>query len=351
MNFVFIGISALLIGMLLVWGFRSLPREEWQIMVTVPRKRVHPGIYCGTNFTFYGFFTATAQTIAVIYLCILVFSLGQPLPVASVLFLAAFELILAWVAATLIARFVEKRQNTFTVCGAFFACIVTTPWVIVFINRAFPERSLPFMPLLAAAAIAYCMGEGIGRLACISFGCCYGKPLSCYTPGLQRFLAPWCLIFEGKTKKIAYDGGLEGQKVFPIQAITSVIFVATALVGTYLHLKGSFSATLVFTVAATQIWRSVSEFMRADDRGARRITPYQIMSATTVLYVLGIVLFAPWEPNVVPQIQAGLLRTWNPTVLIASQLIWIAAFIYFGRSKVTGSVVSLHVNKEIPNVF
>ena len=31
--------------------------------------------------------------------------------------------------------------------------------------------------VLAALAIGYILGEGLGRLACLSFGCCYGKPL------------------------------------------------------------------------------------------------------------------------------------------------------------------------------
>jgi hypothetical protein len=57
------------------------------------------------------------------------------------------------------------------------------------------------MGVMAAAAIAYAFGEGLGRLACISFGCCYGRPLHQCHPMVQPFLSRFCLTFTGHTKK------------------------------------------------------------------------------------------------------------------------------------------------------
>jgi hypothetical protein len=37
---------------------------------------------------------------------------------------------------------------------------------------------MPIVPALAAVMIAYTFGEALGRLACISFGCCYGVSIS-----------------------------------------------------------------------------------------------------------------------------------------------------------------------------
>lgn len=350
MNLLFIGVSGLLLGTLLVWGFKTLPGEEWQILASLPGKKVGPGVFSGINLTYYGLFNATAQTIAVVYLCILVLSLDEHLPLASVLFLACFELLLAWVAAKAIARIVEKRQNTFTVCGAFFMCLVTTPWVLMAMNKLNPGNHLPFMPLLSAAAIAYAIGEGVGRLACISFGCCYGKPLSTYSPSLQRMLRPWAFVFEGKTKKISYESGLDGQPVLPVQAVTAALYVGAALLATSFFLGGGYSTALVLIVVVTQVWRTISELLRADYRGGGKITAYQIMSGVAVVYVSTLTMLAPSESHLLADVRLGLARTFSPGILITAQLIWVAAFVYMGRSKVTASTLSMHVCEGIRNV-
>ena len=63
---------------------------------------------------------------------------------------------------------------------------------------------MPMLETMGAIFIAYAFGEGIGRLACISFGCCYGKPLSECNPLIERIFQRWNFAFQGKTKKIAY---------------------------------------------------------------------------------------------------------------------------------------------------
>ena len=63
------------------------------------------------------------------------------------------------------------------------------PWIALGLNRWLPgldDGSLPVLPTLAALAVGYAFGEGIGRLACISYGCCYGKPLRTCGPRVKK---------------------------------------------------------------------------------------------------------------------------------------------------------------------
>ena len=82
------------------------------------------------------------------------------------------------VAAHFLLRLVEGKRHGFTVGGtSFVGALVAWP-VAQFVTAVSPqEATLPLLPLFAAVGIAYTLGESVGRLACISFGCCYGKPV------------------------------------------------------------------------------------------------------------------------------------------------------------------------------
>src|SRR4030095_6109039 len=94
--------------------------------------------------------------------------------------------------------------------------------------------------------IAYTFGEALGRLACISFGC-YGVSLSAAHPILQKLLGRRHFVFSGKMKKISYASGMEGMQVVPIQAMTSLIYMLTGLMASFLFLKGSFGVAFILT--------------------------------------------------------------------------------------------------------
>src|SRR5205085_1755107 len=96
----------------------------------------------------------------------------------------------------------------------------------------------PVVPTFAAVAICYAFGEGIGRLACISFGCCYGKPVEACSPLLRWLFKHFYFVYSGATKKIAYASHLEGRKVVPVQALTGFIFVGVGLAAMALFLAG-----------------------------------------------------------------------------------------------------------------
>jgi len=343
-HLVFVSFLALLFTILMRWGFIHLPEEKWQILASVPRHKHSAATWNGINFTFYGLFTAGAYTFASAILIILLKSVNIPLTGLSILIVCILGICVP--ASRLIARIVEKKSSTFTVSGASFTGIALTPPVVVILNQfiGIPLGfHLPVIVVMAALATAYAFGEGIGRLACISFGCCYGKRLSECPSWMQKFLKNVCFVFTGKTKKIAYAHGLDGQKVIPVQAITSLIFCGCGLVSVYLFLEGYYRTAFLSAVVVTQIWRFVSELLRADYRGEGKISVYQILSAISV--GLSVVFCRVFPVNAMPAVDvwAGLAAMWDPFVIILLQIIFVSIFIYTGRSQVTASITMFYV--------
>lgn len=346
-NEIFVLSLAAIFALVLGWGFRNLPGEKWQILVSRPRQKQEDGCWIGENFTYYGFFTATAYMLALSILFILLGSLS--VPIFTIFTLVAGILGCCLPASKIIARIVEKKSYTFTVGGASFVGIIVTPWIVWLFNLALGKQTgsqAEILTVLAAVSIAYAFGEGFGRLACISFGCCYGKPLSQCRPYLQKIFEKTSFIFSGKTKKIAYAHGLDGQKVIPIQAVTAVIYCTSGLTGVYLFLKGFYFAAFLETLVVTQIWRLLSEFFRADYRGNGKISAYQIMGALAVLYGIFILFLFPVSAPQNANILNGLRYLWNPGLIIAFQCLWAGIFLFNGRSRVTGSSLSFHVIRE-----
>jgi hypothetical protein len=343
-NEIFILTLALILALMLLWGFKVLPKEKWQILASMPKKKEENGLWKGVNLTYYGFFTANAYVIAVAIMFALLGSLTVPIYVSMAE--AAAILAVCVPASRIIARLVEKQSNTFTVGGASFAGLITAPWVFWLINQTLGRWSgfqVPVLTSLAALTSSYALGEGIGRLACISFGCCYGKPLDKCHPFLQKLFERQHFIFSGHTKKAAYEGGLDGRKVIPIQAITSVIYTGSGLLGVYLFLKGYYSAAFLQTLITTQGWRIISEFFRADYRGKGDFSAYQLMGILSIPYAAFIALCFSAPHLQSANIVAGLRSLWNPVMIIFLQSLWLAIFLFTGRSQVTEAVMSFHV--------
>lgn len=339
----FIASIAVLIVIALFLGFKHLPGEKWQILATMPRGNQGNGHWNGLNLTYYGVLSANAYTFAVGIFFILGASVNIP-PLALCVLITTL-LMVCMPAAKIVARIVEKKQGTQTVGGAFFVGTLTAPFLIWLINETlgkFMGFQMNVIVVLSAICIAYAFGEGLGRLACISFGCCYGKPLHQCSPWVQKFFARFYFIFSGKTKKISYASGLEGEKVIPIQIITASLYSVAALLGTWLFLNGYFALAFIETLLVTQVWRIFSEFFRADFRGDFTITPYQLMAAGGILYSMGIVILFP-ATQTLTQLGLGFSNLWNPWMILGGQAIWITAFLYTGKSSVTGSNISFHV--------
>ena len=339
------------LGFLLVcflgWGFKHLPGERWQMLAVVPLKKDGTNCWLGANFTYYGFFIATSQLVSLIVLFVLLKAVHISITGAVVATLVVLACALP--AARLVAIIVEHKRHTFTIGGASFVGIIIAPWAILVTGEFMATGNgffMPMIPLLAAMSIAYTLGEGLGRLGCISYGCCYGKPIDDCGRLNQMLFSRLNFIFYGDIKKVAYESQLHGRKLVPIQAITCVLYTLGALLGTYLFLNGAFTQALLLTMMLTQLWRIFSETMRADFRGFSKISAYQKMGLLSVIYMVGVCYFVPAPPQVIPDIVHGLQVLWSPGVIIGLQLLWLLFFVTFGRSTVTTSTVSFELIKE-----
>jgi hypothetical protein len=194
--------------------------------------------------------------------------------------------------------------------------------------------------------ISYLVGEGLGRLACISFGCCYGKPIDHLGRTGRRLLGRLSFTFSGPTKKISYESGLEGVKVVPIQAITAALLLKCALISIILYLHGWFHTAFALSILFSQSWRVISETLRADFRGGGRFSAYQRMGLMAMIYAAALLIIVPNARDLTVDLAAGLTMLWQPGVIIVLQLIWIALFVATGCSMVTNSTLSFHVRKE-----
>ncbi|MEZ4600050.1 MAG: prolipoprotein diacylglyceryl transferase [Syntrophotaleaceae bacterium] len=345
-NVIFLLALALFCTILLAWGFRYLPDRQWQVWATVPSYNRHSETWQGTNLTWYGVLTATANLVAMGVVFCLLGSLGiSPL---AILALACLLLSGCVPAARWTARLVEGKNHTFTVGGAVFVGFLLAPWIALGMGRLLPglgDHPLPVLPTLAALAIGYAFGEGIGRLACISYGCCYGKPLRGCGPRVRKIFRRCHFVFSGETKKIAYASGLEGEEVVPVQALTAVIYCLTGLVSAYLFLSGWYAAAFLLASLVTQLWRVFSETLRADFRGGRKLSAYQVMG----------LLLVPWSVwlafhfsavHALPDLAAGLSAFWHPAVLLVLQATWLVMFALFGRSEVTGAHLNFFIRHD-----
>ncbi|MDQ1277389.1 MAG: hypothetical protein QG555_429, partial [Thermodesulfobacteriota bacterium] len=179
-----------------------MPRENWQILACIPWHKNKGEVWQGINYTWYGFFQATAYVLGVSLFLVLMGAAA--VPGAAALTLMVLILAVCTPLSRILAGLVEGKRFTLTVGGAVFAGLVISPFLIGAVNTLggdiFGFR-LPMLPTLAAMAIGHIMGEGTGRLACISFGCCYGKPLSMLSPCVCKALGPFVMTFYGATKK------------------------------------------------------------------------------------------------------------------------------------------------------
>ncbi|MBI9091942.1 MAG: prolipoprotein diacylglyceryl transferase [Desulfobacterium sp.] len=337
---------ALFMALALAWGYRTLPGENWQMLAALPLQKCDNGQWKGLNLTWYGFLSATAYTFGVGILIILAGATGIRL--SSLVVLTLLLLAVTIPASKIIARLVEKKPGTLTVGGAVFVGVVSAPWLIVLVNMTLGKAngfSLPVPVMLAAISIAYTFGEALGRLACISFGCCYGPPLAQCSPFTQRIFAGFNLIFYGKTKKAAYADGLDEKKLLPIQMITAVIYTISGLIGTWLFLKGAFGAAFMATLWVTQVWRVISEFFRADFRGSMNFSMYQIMALGAIVYS-SLILPVFSSATGMPDLNLGLGALWDPGIILFLELVWIAAFLHSGKSAVTDSRILFNVVRD-----
>jgi hypothetical protein len=330
---------------LIFWGVRTLPAERWQMLAAVPLSKAADGSWHGWNLTFYGFFSAAGTAFGVAVMLLLMASVGVPVSVS--LFFAALVLLACVPASRLIAGMVERRRNTFTVAGAAFVAAILLPLITLALKPLLSRylyREFAVLPTFAAFSIGYVFGESIGRLACLSFGCCYGMPLRDAGPFIAGIFRKRNLVLHGETKKASYASGLAGEPLIPVQALTSAVFAIAGVAGVALFLAQQFRLAALIPVLASWGWRACAENLRADYRGTSRISAYQVMALIAALYLGVFLLFIPATgTGGAPDISAGLAAVCTVPVVLLLQLLWATLFLYYGRSRVTASTLSFHV--------
>jgi hypothetical protein len=334
-------------AVLFAWAFKKLPGEGWQILACVPGRKGVDGIWNGMNLTYYGLFNAFAYLFAIVMFLIMAGALGMTM-ISALALMVPILIICMW-AARFIARLVEKKPHTFSVGAAAFSGIIIAPAMMLLTNITIGKWlvfQIPVTEVMSAMFIAYAFGEGTGRLACISFGCCYGKPLDDCHPMIRSIFRKRHFVFRGKTKKISYAHQLEGQAVVPVQALTAVIYSGAGFLGFYLFLKGYPYASLMLAMLVTQLWRFVSEFLRADYRGNGRISAYQVMNLLAIVYTLVILTLTTKSDGVAPDLLLGINSLWDPGLFIFLGILWVVSFMYTGRSSVTTSLIDIQVVKK-----
>ena len=344
MNFAFVAALAIGLFALLTWGVRTLPAERWQMLAAIPVAKAADGSWRGVNLTFYGFFSATGTAFGLAIMLLLLASVGIPAGIA--ILLALSMLLICVPASRVIAGLVERKRNTFTVAGAAFVASLFFPLLILGLRPLAAkvlQREIAVLPILAAAAISYALGESIGRLACLSFGCCYGMPLRDAKPALARLFQKHNLVIHGPTKKAAYASGLAGEPLIPVQAITSAVFAVAGVAGLMLFLSQHFRLAALIPVIASWGWRACSEWLRADYRGGSRISAYQAMAILSVIYLSVVLVLLPSSSLIVPDLTTAFAQFFSATIILPLQVLWVALFLYYGKSRVTDSTLSFHV--------
>jgi hypothetical protein len=334
------------LGLLFWWAFVHLPRERWQILAAVPLRRLGQGRWQGANLTAYGLLYSGAATFAAAVFLLLVAAAGASR--ATALAVGGGVLVAGMAGAKLVARLVEGKRHTFTVAGGAAVGLLVAPLAAAVADRGGrPGGGGGAAPALAALAVAYLLGEGVGRLACISFGCCYGKPLA-EAGALSRWLfGRIAFTFRGPTKKIAYASRLEGVGVVPIQAVTASLYALGGLVAMGLFLAGRFAAAFLVAVAGGLVWRLVSETLRADYRGGgRRVSAYQVMTFGALLFAGFVATRLPAPGAAAVDLGRGLAALWDPAIILLLQGLWAALFLWTGWSRVTGSRLSFFVHRS-----
>ena len=340
MEYFWIACFAILLFTGIARGGRILPGERWQMLASVPLAKNGDGSWRGLNLTWYGALSALAYTLATAVAVVLLASVGMGL--AGLVLMVVAMLGVCIPASKIVARLVEGKRNTLTVGGAVFVGIIVAPFVAWLVVRITGQGAV--LPALAALSIAYAVGEGVGRMACLSFGCCYGRPVESLTGSWRGFFEKWNTVFSGPTKKAAYAHDLCGRPLVPVQLMTAYLYCGTACLGMLFFTAERFAPAMALPLVVTQVWRVLSEFLRADYRGERKISAYQIMAGLGVLYGLVPALGLSAD-GVAVRLADGVATLWTVPVLLLLQGVFLAVFLYTGRSSVTGSTVRFAVRE------
>jgi prolipoprotein diacylglyceryltransferase len=335
-----LGLTAAVAALVSV-GLKILPRENMQILASIPVRRRSDGLWQGINLTWYGVMQAAAMVSAVGLGVVL--ARAAQVPVAQIAVVASVLIAVALPAARAVAFLVERRRGTFTVGGAIFVATLAMPWTARAADAYFGTSHA--LAMVASLSAAYALGEGIGRLACISFGCCYGRRLSDCPGWLRRLFEGRPAVVVGPTRKAAYASGCAGVPLLPVPALSAIILSGAGVAATLLFLVGQLWACALVALGIAFGWRFVSEFVRADYRGKGRLSAYQWMALGCLVYATPFVLLMPGGGDP-PDVGRCLGLVTSPLAWGAVAALGVTVFGYLGISTVTTATIELGVDER-----
>jgi len=150
--------------------------------------------------------------------------------------------------------------------GGFLLALAAAAWYLV-------KKRLPTWKITDLAAPGIALGQAVGRLGCLSAGCCYGRPTS----------MPWGITF---TSQYANDnvGVPLGTPLHPTQIYESVgTFCLFLYLMWRLPRKRFAGQILLEYMLLYALLRFVIEFYRGDDRG---VVLYGMLSTSQFIAAL-----------------------------------------------------------------
>jgi phosphatidylglycerol:prolipoprotein diacylglycerol transferase len=152
------------------------------------------------------------------------------------------------------------------------------------------KTQLPPWTVADLAAPGIALGQAIGRLGCLSAGCCYGKPTH----------LPWGVVF---TNKYAYEnvGVPLNMPLHPTQIYESVATFLLFLYLTWRLSRKHFTGQIVLEYLAIYASvRFVIEFFRDDERGFvlnGLLSTSQLISILTILVSIALFFYLRRRPG------------------------------------------------------
>lgn len=315
----------------IIWGLKNLHKDEYQFFAVIPYKKLCEDKYEGINITFYGIISALSTTISVFIFLNLIKIINFPIDKAYFILFIIFTI--GIFSSKIVAYIIEHRKNTLTIGGSIFISGMIAAPVIYFIIKFFKIQELYFLPVFSILSTAYVSGEGVGRLACLSFGCCYGKPASKFNflPGKLK------VKFYADTKKAVYDSSYKNIELINIQGIVVIIFSLLGVISIISIIFQKFILAFFLSFILPSLLRFLSEFLRNDYRGNGKLSIYQIFSLILFGYGL-LIVFISKNINLSLTLNSHISFYYSDIFILG--FVFIVILIHSGISKVTYSNIT-----------
>jgi phosphatidylglycerol:prolipoprotein diacylglycerol transferase len=180
-------------------------------------------------------------------------------------------------------------------------------------------HDIPVMPLLDSFALGLPLGHAIGRVGCLTYGCCHGRPTA----------ASWSIRFTNPESKVVWYSKLADVRLHPTQLYECLggVAIVPLLVGLAMSSAPSGALGAGYLMLASALRFGV-EFLRTPPRPVRgKLNSNQAIAFG--LFLLGAVLaLAIWGDVPARPIGAPLSDALAGSARYAPLLVWSSAIVF-----------------------